>query len=277
VASDLPKPVRLPEPKGYISVEQLIVLAPGRTEAIISGVTFSLAPGDGLGIIGPSGSGKSTLIRAIVGVWPVAKGSVRIDGATVQQWPPEQIGRAIGYVPQDVELFSGTVAENIARFEPNPDPELIVEAAKRANVHDLILRLPDGYRTDLGESGSKLSAGQRQRIALARALYGNPVLLVLDEPNSNLDSGGEQALAATIAEMRKRGVTVIIVAHRRSALAMVDRLLFLQDGRQVAFGPKDEVLRIATQSVAAAQASSKLVSVNPANLGPRPKSGTVAR
>ena len=249
-----PPAMTLPPPRGDLAVERVFICPPGRPEPIVQGADFELKAGDGLGIIGPSGSGKSTLARALVGVWPLAKGAVRLDGASLDQWPAAQLGSAVGYVPQDVELLSGTVRENISRFLPDPDPEEVVRAAQRANVHEMILRLPDGYATELGDAGSQLSAGQKQRIALARALYGRPVLLVLDEPNSNLDAAGETALSASIAGLRRDGVTVILIAHRRTALAVVDRLLFMRDGRQIAFGPKTEVLGIAAKHLTAAGA-----------------------
>jgi ABC-type protease/lipase transport system fused ATPase/permease subunit len=233
----------LPAPQGQLSVEGLAVGAPGSQRPTLAGISFALEPGDVLGIIGPSGSGKSTLARAVASVWPARSGDIRLDGARLEQWPPGQLGAAIGYVPQDVELFAGTVAENIARFSPAADPAAVVRAAERADVHEMILSLPQGYQTELGEAGVRLSAGQRQRIALARALYGNPVLLVLDEPNSNLDGPGEAALGATLAAMRREGVTVVIVSHRPSSLQMATKILCLREGRQVAFGPRQEILK----------------------------------
>ena len=198
--------------------------------------------GTALGIIGPSACGKSSLARALVGVWGPARGTIRLDGAALDQWPAEALGRHIGYLPQDVELFSGTVAQNIARFEAEPDPEDVIAAAKAAGVHELILRLPEGYETEIGEGGAALSAGQRQRIALARALYRDPFLVVLDEPNSNLDAEGEEALDQAILGVRARGGIVIVIAHRPSALAGVDQVLVMAQGRAQVFGPKDEVL-----------------------------------
>ena len=184
-----------------------------------------------MGIIGPSASGKSSLARMLVGVWPSWRGKVRLDGAALEQWLPEDLGRHVGYLPQDVELFAGTVTQNIARFDPAPDPAAIIAAAKAADVHEMILRLPDGYETQIGEAGAALSGGQRQRIALARALYGDPFLVVLDEPNSNLDSEGEQALTGAILGVRARGGVVIVIAHRPSALAGVDLILVMADGK----------------------------------------------
>ena len=216
---------------------------------------FELKAGSGLGVIGPSASGKSSLARMIVGVWPTWRGKVRLDGAAIEQWLPEDLGRHIGYLPQDVELFAGTVAQNIARFEPEPKPETVIEAARAANVHEMILQLPDGYETQVGEAGAALSGGQRQRLALARALYGDPFLVVLDEPNSNLDNEGEQALTAAIMGIRARGGIVVVIAHRPSALAGVDQVLVMDEGRMQSFGPKDEVLSKVLRPVPAPQAA----------------------
>jgi ABC-type protease/lipase transport system fused ATPase/permease subunit len=225
-----------------LSVEGVSAAPPSGQHLVVHDVSFSLKAGNALGVIGPSASGKSSLARLLVGVWPTLRGKVRLDGAALGQWTPEALGEHIGYLPQDVELFAGTVAENIARFEPEPQPDAVVAAAKAARVHDLILRLPQGYETQIGESGHALSAGQRQRIALARALYRDPFLVVLDEPNSNLDADGEQALTAAITSARARGQIVVVVAHRPSALAAVDLLLVMGEGRVQTFGPKDEVL-----------------------------------
>lgn len=234
--------LNLPRPGGSVTVEGLFVAAPGEQSPIIQDVSFALAAGDGLGVIGPSASGKSTLIRALVGAWLPLRGVIRLDGAALDQWRPDVLGANIGYLPQDVELFAGTVAENIARMETSPPAEAVTTAARAAGVHEMILRLPDGYETRIGEAGARLSAGQRQRIALARALYGDPFLLALDEPNSNLDAEGEAALSAAITAARARGGVVIVIAHRPSALAAVDRLAALVHGRLQAFGPKDKVL-----------------------------------
>ena len=233
----------LPAPRGHVTVENLAAFAPGGEKPILSGVSFDLPAGSGLGIIGPTGAGKSTLARAIVGAWPAVRGTVRLSGATMDQWDPEVLGAYLGYLPQEVELFDGTIAENIARFSPNPDSREIVKAAEEASVHELVLRMPDGYNTRISEGGAKLSAGQRQRIGLARALYGEPSLVVLDEPNSNLDAEGESALIRAMAAVRERGGTVIVVAHRPSAISVLDQLMMVKDGQVVAFGPKDEVLR----------------------------------
>jgi ATP-binding cassette subfamily C protein len=238
----LPSPTPLPAPADSLSVESVTVVLPQTQRAVVSDVTFALKSGSGLGIIGPSASGKSSLARALVGLWPAARGSVRLDGAALDQWPPEAFGRHVGFLPQSVELIEGTVGENIGRLDPEAKPEDIVEAAKAAGVHDLIVRLPQGYDTPVGEQGRNLSGGQQQRIALARALYGNPFLLVLDEPNANLDSEGDEALTQAILGVRSRGGIVIVIAHRGSALAGVDHVLALANGRQQAFGPRDEVL-----------------------------------
>ena len=235
-------PLQLPRPSAALSVEGVSAAPPGAQRFVVQDVAFTLKAGNGLGVIGPSASGKSSLARVLVGVWSPMRGKVRLDGAALEQWDPEDLGPHVGYLPQDVELFAGTVAENICRFDPGADPEAILAAAKAANVHDLILRLPDGYETQIGESGEALSAGQRQRVALARALYGDPFLVVLDEPNSNLDAEGEQALTQAILSARARGRIVVVIAHRPSALASVDLVLVMADGRAQAFGPKDEVL-----------------------------------
>ncbi|MFO1148331.1 MAG: type I secretion system permease/ATPase [Alsobacter sp.] len=235
--------VALPRPKQALAVEHLFVGAPGEQKALIQNIDLSLKAGDGLGVIGPSASGKSTLVRAIVGLWQPLRGSVRLDGFTIDQWEADDLGAAIGYLPQDVELFDGTVAENIARFDPKATPEAIMRAALTAGVQDMIARLPDGFGTRIGEGGAALSAGQRQRIGLARALYGEPFLVVLDEPNSNLDSEGEEALTRAIRNVRERGGIAIVVAHRPSALNALDKLLVMANGQQVAFGPREDVLR----------------------------------
>jgi len=234
---------RLPTPTGQLSVENLMAGPPGAKTAVLAGLNFALKPGQGLGVIGPSAAGKSTLARMLVGIWMPQKGAVRLDGATFEQWNRDEIGKYIGYLPQNVELFDGTIGENIARFNPAATDESIVEAARWAGVHDLILRLPEGYDSRIGEGGIVLSGGQTQRIALARALYGEPALIVLDEPNASLDAEGDAALTKAIAEARRREKTVIVMAHRPSAIAAVDMLLMLRDGKQEAFGPKDEVIK----------------------------------
>jgi PrtD family type I secretion system ABC transporter len=235
-------PLELPEPVGRLSVEKL-VYARDIAKPVLKGVSFELAAGEALGLIGPSGAGKSTLARAILGLWAPSSGSVRIDGAAIGDWSRAQIGPHIGYLPQDVELFAGTVGDNIARLGDATElAEQVIAAAQRADVHDLILGLPQGYETQIGEGGSALSGGQRQRIALARAVFGSPRLVVLDEPNSNLDSDGENALVRTIAKLKEEGITLIVISHRPGLLAGVDKLLFLKDGRVETFGPRQEVL-----------------------------------
>ncbi|HKZ96905.1 MAG TPA: type I secretion system permease/ATPase [Hyphomicrobiaceae bacterium] len=232
----------LPSPRSQVSVEGASVMPPGGQRLVLGDVTFSLKAGQGLGIIGPSASGKSSLVRILVGVWEPARGKVCLDGAALDQWSSEALGRHIGYLPQDVELFPGSVAQNISRFELVADPQSIVAAAQAAGVHDMIVGLPDGYDTQVGDHGMGLSAGQQQRVALARALYGDPFLVVLDEPNSNLDSDGEQALTQAIMGVRARGGIVVVVAHRANAIAGTDTILALAGGRVKFHGPKDEVL-----------------------------------
>lgn len=238
VAPGLP----LPAPTGALRVEQLQVFAPGAEQPALNGVGFSLKAGEALAVIGGSGSGKSSLARALVGVWPIREGSIRLDGARLEQWPAEALGPHIGYLPQDIELFDGSVAENIARFGDLDSPR-IIEAARLAGVHELILRLPLGYDTRLGPAGLGLSGGQRQRIALARTLYGQPRLLVMDEPNSNLDEAGEQALVRALTMMKARGCTVVVITHRMAVLEAVDQILLLRDGVVQLHGPRAQVLR----------------------------------
>ncbi len=235
----------LPAPVNSLAIQGLAVAPPGEARPTIQNVNFTLQAGDGLGIIGPSASGKSTLARALVGVWQPIRmgGNVRLDGAALDQWAPHALGRHIGYLPQDIELFEGTVAENISRFDNEPSSEAIVAAAKTAGVHDMIVHLPKGYQTEIGEGGKGLSAGQRQRIALARAMYRDPFLVVLDEPNSNLDAAGDSALTEAIRSVRQRRGIVVVIAHRPSALAGVDKVLAISGGQVQAFGPKEEVLR----------------------------------
>lgn len=235
-------PLALPSPQERLSVEALASGPPAAQRLVVADVTFTIQAGGALGVIGPSASGKSSLARAIIGVWPAYRGSVRLDGAALDQWDSDALGKHVGYLPQEVELFAGTVAQNIARFAADATSEAIVAAAKAARVNDLILCLPNGYDTQIGQGGMALSAGQRQRVALARALYGDPFLVVLDEPNSNLDAEGEQALSEAIMNVRTRGGIVVVVAHRQSALASVDFVLTMQEGRMQAFGPKQEVL-----------------------------------
>ncbi len=233
--------LQLPPPLQRLAVGGLTVLAPGSGRPLVENVRFALRAGDGLGIVGLSGSGKSSLARALVGVWPHA-GEVRLDGQELQHYDRRTMGAAIGYLPQEVGLFAGTVAENIARFQHGAEAAQVIAAARAAGIHDLIATLPDGYQTQVGEGGVALSAGQRQRIGLARALFGEPFLIVLDEPNANLDGEGDTALTAALLNARARGAIVVVVAHRPSAIAAVDQLLLLNGGRQAAFGPKLEVL-----------------------------------
>ena len=235
-------PMPLPNPSGQLALKDVYVAAPGSKKPILEAITFSLEAGNALGMIGPTGSGKSTLVRAIVGVWQPLSGRIRLDGADLDQWSSHELGQCIGYLPQDVELLSGTIAENIARFDRKAEAKDIVAAAKAAGVHDLIVGLRDGYDTEIGEQGHILSAGQRQRIALARALYRDPFLVVLDEPNSNLDAEGEVALTQAILHVKHRGGIVVIVAHRPNALIATDWLLAIDAGRVQAFGEKDAVL-----------------------------------
>lgn len=233
---------QLPAPEKSLTVANLTTGPPAARKVTAQDISFALQSGQVLGIVGPSASGKSSLIRAIVGIWPVLRGEVRIDGATIDQWTPEMLGPHIGFLPQDVELFDGTVAQNIARFLPDATSDEIITAAKKAGIHDLVLRLPDGYDMVIGANGANLSAGQRQRVALARALFRSPFLVVLDEPNSNLDTEGEIALTKAIGIVKREGAIVIVVAHRPSALAEADLLLFMSEGRTKAYGPRDEVL-----------------------------------
>jgi ATP-binding cassette subfamily C protein EexD len=233
--------MRLPAPKGNLSLEAIVVQPPNSRNTVIKGLTLQLNAGDVLGVIGPSASGKSSLARAILGVWPAVSGKVRLDGADIQNWNRSELGPHLGYLPQDIELFDGTISENICRFNA-PDPEQIVAAAKLAGVHEMILRQPDGYDTIIGGATGVLSGGQRQRIGLARALYGNPRLLVLDEPNSNLDDQGEKELVAAIQRVKEMGCTIIVISHRTLVLTAVDKVLVLKDGMGVNFGTRDQIL-----------------------------------
>ncbi len=232
----------LEKPKGTLSVEAVTAAPPGVTVPVLKGLNFAIVPGDVLGIIGPSGSGKSTLARLLVGVWPSAMGKVRLDGADVYQWNKDELGPHIGYLPQDIELFSGSISENIARFG-EIDSEKVIQAARRAGVHDLILHMPKGYDTLLGDGGAGLSGGQKQRLGLARAMYGDPSVIVLDEPNSNLDDAGEQALVAAINDLRQRGKTIVLITHRTSIIGITSKLLLLRDGMIQMFGPSKDVLQ----------------------------------
>ena len=240
---DSTAPMPLPDPKASLTVESLAVVPPASQRPAVVDVSLALNAGNGLGVIGPSGAGKSSLVRAIIGAWIPFRGRIRLDGASLDQWDADALGRHIGYLPQDVELFAGTVADNISRFEADAEPAVIVRAAQSAGVHEMVLRLPNGYATDIGESGSALSAGQRQRVALARALYRDPFVVVLDEPNSNLDAEGDAALTQAILSVRQRGGIAIVVAHRPSALEGCDLVLAMTNGAVAAFGQKEEVLR----------------------------------
>lgn len=233
----------LPRPRARIDVSQLSVVPPGQNMPSLRGVSFKIEPGQAIGVIGPSGAGKSTLARAMTGVWRIAQGHVRLDGATIDQYEPDVLGALVGYLPQRVTLFDGTIAENIARLSQSADPQAIVEAAQKAAAHHMILDLPDGYDTRVTQAGGQLSGGQIQRIGLARALYGDPVLLVLDEPNSNLDNDGSIALNTAIKSIKVAGGAVMIMAHRPAAIAECDMLLVLEGGMRRAFGPRDEVLK----------------------------------
>jgi len=236
-----PRSMTLPRPAGRLALEGVTALPPGAATPALLNLGFALEPGEVLGVIGPSGSGKSTLARLLVGVWPASAGKVRLDGSDVYQWNKDELGPHVGYLPQDIELFAGTVSENIARFG-EVDAEKVIAAARLAGVHEVIQHFAQGYDTVLGDGGAGLSGGQRQRIGLARALYGGPSLIVLDEPNSNLDDVGEQALIAALAELRKQGSTVVVVSHRTSILVVTTRLLLLSQGALQAFGPTQRVL-----------------------------------
>ncbi len=232
----------LSRPAAHLRVENLTILPPGQSQASIRLVNFEVKPGQALGIIGPSGAGKSSLARAICGVWRPAGGKIRLDGAAIDQFPAEALGVYVGYLPQRVQLFDGTIRENIAKLEPEPDDKAVEKAARTANAHDMILRLPDGYDTRVSSGGGMLSGGQMQRVGLARALYGDPVVVVLDEPNSNLDNEGSIALNNAIREIKAAGGAVLIMAHRPAAIQECDLLLVLESGAVRAFGPRDEVL-----------------------------------
>ena len=248
------EPMQLPPPTQRLSVDKATIAVPGTGQIVLTDVSFELEGGQALGVIGPSAGGKTTLVRALTGIWPLLRGSVRLDGADLGQWREDEIGQHIGYLPQEVSLMDGTVEENIARFEPQPDYRKVVEAAKSAGVHDMIVKMPDGYRTQLGPQGTSLSGGQRQRIALARALYGNPFIVVMDEPNSNLDGEGEAALTAAIEGISMRGGITVVIAHRPSALVAVDLVAIIQGGRMVAFGKKQDIMTPVLQQAAPAAA-----------------------
>ncbi len=247
-------PVALPRPCRELSVQELSVAAPGTDKPIVQNISFKLKAGMGLALLGASASGKTSLSKALVGIWPAQHGVVRLDGAAIDQWRNEDLGRHVGYLPQDVALFDGTVAENICRFDPGATSDAILKAAQIAGVHDIILRLPDGYSTRIGQLGMSLSAGQRQRVGLARAVFGDPFLVVLDEPNANLDAEGENALAQAIQTLRRTGSIVIVISHRPNALATLNMAIVLYEGKSIAFGTSQEVFaRVRGSSPAAPQ------------------------
>jgi ATP-binding cassette subfamily C exporter for protease/lipase len=252
-----PPAMRLPAPRGLLHVEPVVAGAPGGNQPILRGVSFTLPPGELLAVVGPSASGKTTLARLLVGLWPASVGKVRLDGADVYSWDKAELGPHVGYLPQGVELLDGTIAENIARFG-ELDQHKVEAAARAVGLHEFILDLPEGYDTQVGREGAKLSGGQRQRVGLARALYGDPVYIVLDEPNSSLDEAGDAALAMALQQLKARGATVVVITHRTSVLGLADKMLVLRDGQMQAYGPRDEVLaglrKAAEQAAAAAQA-----------------------
>lgn len=240
--SGLSQPLELPAPSRTFKIDKITVAAPASGRVLLTEVGFELKAGQALGVIGPSGGGKTTLVRAMTGIWPAMRGSIRLDDADLTQWDEDKLGQYVGYLPQDVALLDGTIVENITRLAPQRDARAIVAATKAAGVHEMIVRLPDGYDTQLGPMGTALSAGQRQRIGLARALYGEPFVVIMDEPNAFLDAEGEQALNMAIRHIRARGGIAVIVAHRPSILAEVDMVAVIQNGRMTAFGPKEEIV-----------------------------------
>ncbi len=261
--------ISLPEPRGLIEVEKLMYAPPGQKLPVLKGVSFNLAPGDILGVIGPSAAGKSTLAKLMVGVWRAQNGAVRLDGADVYNWKRSEFGKHIGYLPQSVELFDGTVRENIARMQTDVSDDTVIQAAQVAGAHDLILRLPNGYETEIGVGGSNLSAGQRQRIGLARAFYGNPKFMVLDEPNSNLDEQGEAALQQALRNAKALNITTVVIAHRPTVLGAVDKILMLRDGVVADFGTAKDVLQKYVRKAPAAgqQAQAETTPTPPAQPG----------
>ncbi|SIQ87402.1 type I secretion system permease/ATPase [Marinobacterium stanieri] len=254
--SEDPERMSLPEPKGSLLAENVMVAPPGTKSPVVKGVSFKVEPGEMVGVIGPSAAGKSTLARAILGIWPTMGGKMRLDGADIFNWKRDELGPHIGYLPQDIELFEGTISENIARFG-EVDSQAVVKAAQMAGVHDMILRLPEGYDTVIGATGGALSGGQRQRIGLARAIYGNPRLVVLDEPNSNLDDQGEAALAIALQNLKETGATVFIITHRASVLSQVQKLMVMREGALAMFGPRDQVLAELNKASRAAAPAAK--------------------
>jgi ATP-binding cassette subfamily C protein EexD len=236
-----PTKMSLPPPQGSFQLESAVVTPPGAKNSVIKGLSITIDNGDIVGVLGASGAGKSTLARALLGIWPTTSGKIRLDQADIYAWNREELGRYLGYLPQDIELFEGTISDNIARFG-EVDADKVVAAAKMAGVHELILHLPDGYDTFIGANGGALSGGQKQRVGLARALYGEPVVVVLDEPNSNLDEQGEQALANALTQLKAIGSTVILITHRNNVLTKVDKLLILNEGKLVAYGAREQVI-----------------------------------
>jgi ATP-binding cassette subfamily C protein EexD len=231
----------LPAPTGQLSVENITVIPPGSQIAAVKSVAFQIGAGESLGIIGPSAAGKTSLVRAILGVWSLRAGYIRLDGAEIGQWDRDELGPYVGYLPQDIELFDGTIAANICRFS-KVDSDKIINAAKSAGIHEMILRLPEGYDTIINSNAGALSAGQRQKLGLARAIYDDPRLIILDEPNSNLDDQGERDLLTTLRRIKESGRTIIIITHRTSILALVDKLLVMKDGVMANMGSKDEIM-----------------------------------
>lgn len=268
--SDRPKAKQLdlPAPEKSLSVEGLGIVPPGASIPTVKSVSFELSAGEALAVIGPTGCGKSTLARVLVSAWPAVRGGVRLDGVPLDQFKTEALGRQVGFLPQDVELFDGTIAENIARFDPDARDEDVIAAAKAAGVHELIASRPDGYSANVGERGAALSGGQRQRIALARALYGNPFLVVLDEPNSNLDAAGEAALNKAVLSARERGAIVVVIAHRPSVLSAVDKVLVMNAGEAADFGPRDEVMQRLNQRNPASPQSTRPATPAPVSTAP---------
>ena len=254
--------MELPPPKGFLTLEGVYAKPPASEKYTLENINFSINKGDIVGIIGPSAAGKSTLARVILGVWPVQIGTVRMDGADISQWDREHLGRYIGYLPQDIELFAGTISENIARFR-KVDAQKVIEAAQKAGVHEMILRLQEGYDTPIGTSGTVLSGGQRQRIGLARAIYDNPSFVVLDEPNSNLDEQGELALLKTVEELKKSGTTVVIITHRQNILKATNKIVLMNSGRIEKYGISDDILGNAAKQSQAAQAIQRPAQIAP--------------
>ena len=250
--------ISLPEPEGKIEFQNVVVVPPLAQKPVLKNISFTINPGESVGVIGPSAAGKSTLAKAAVGVWPVVNGSVRVDGADIKHYNRDELGEHIGYLPQDIELFEGTIAENIARFR-SEDPQKIIEAAKLSGTHDLILNLPNGYETRVGPGGASLSGGQKQRIGLARAVYGMPKMVILDEPNSNLDDAGEYALMMALRVLKQRGTTLLFITHRKNLLALADKIAVVKDGMLSLYGPRDEVLTALSPNAQNNQAQQKAV------------------